>query len=67
MKMCPRTRNYIYGPFSNVATPHHNVGGAIYLPRRGSSGKSMRWAGKQFRLGLNFHGVTLNSQCISGT
>ena len=32
MKMCPRTRNNIHRPFSNVATPHHNGGGAISLP-----------------------------------
>ena len=34
MKMCPRTRNHIHRPFSNVATLHHNGSGAIYLPHR---------------------------------
>jgi hypothetical protein len=31
MKMCPRTRNNIHRPFSNVATPHHNGGGALFI------------------------------------
>ena len=35
MKMCPRTRKYVYCPICNVPRPPRNGGGAIYLPHRG--------------------------------
>ena len=36
MKMCPRTRKYVYGAFSNVPRPCRNGTSAIYIPHRGT-------------------------------